>query len=106
MSFVSIKAEVYDIVDSYYTIVDSDFGEIEIKDWAYCAAIIQLYSTRNLPIGKNLALATIYWSKLYWSNDIERLIFWQNEVCPQYIPNWAQYAKEQNEYLEKMLPLL
>lgn len=111
MSFISYESYFNPHVNRYSTkIVDSEFGEIDIvvpynqSGYWSAAAIVKAYGERNLPIGKNLALATIYYSKLY-SENIRRTALYHDTHLSELIPNWNVYAKERDEYLEKLLAL-
>lgn len=116
MSLISINYSRFDVKNGkyIYVIVDSEFGEVRV-DSKYIIqasassrafAVVKLYGERGLPIGRNLALAVIYTSKTEAGPfAIKQLIEWQNEHCPEHIPNWAQYAKERDEHLEKLLAL-
>lgn len=95
-----------------YTIVDSDFGSIKIiSKFTIGYVVAQVYSERNLPVGSNIARALLYWraecKRLYNDDyDIVDIIKMQDASSSNQFPNWAQYAKERDEYLEKLLPLL
>lgn len=109
MSLISIGPISYRI--HTYTLVDSELGRIEIREenlvGALAAAkiIVETYSKHNLPIGRNLALAMLYYRKKYnWS--IKESTKWHDEYCPAHIPNWKQYAAERDYELEKLIPLL
>ncbi len=94
-----------------YTLVDSEFGSIEVEEklvaartakGLFAAAVVKAYSERNLPVGRNLALATLYMSeKFNWS--IEDTKIYQDQYCQKRIQNWAEYAKERDFHLEKLL---
>lgn len=106
MSFVSYRNN-----RENHIVVDSELGEIKLKlmDEVDCAAIeialVKVYIENDLPVGRNIALATIYWHKIL-KQSISHYTEWQDKYCPAHIPNWSQYAKERDEHLEKLLPLL
>lgn len=115
MSFISAHVKNYHVVDDqqFYIITDSDLGEITVaipyyptQNWSKVwIGIVKVYIERNLPVGRNLALATIYWGKLYGAS-VKQLTKWQDKDCPKHIDRWGRYAKERDEHLEKLLPLL
>lgn len=109
MSFISIKYasgphQPYNHLT--YTLVDDEFGSFNITvPVGPGAAIVKFYSERNLPVGRNLALFHLYWNKNHL-RTIKQSIQFHDERSPAHIPNWSQYAKERDKYLEKLLPLL
>lgn len=114
MSLISVRYVRSSQEGVIYSVVDNDFGEVEIGipvysgyEVNYAFAVCEVYRARMLPVGKNLALGTIHfskrWQKLY---SIDELIALQNQYCPKVVPNWKQYSRERDEYLEKLLPLL
>lgn len=115
MSFVSISFKTPAQINcgDAFIIVDSELGDLNIETntgredlcVAKIVATAKAYSKRNLPVGKNLALATIYCvNETGWHlKDITKE---QDVCCPKYIPNWTEYAKERDGYLEKVLSLL
>lgn len=113
MSFISYK---YKHDQSYtdcsiYSIMDSEFGEAEIlvsnpaQRSELTIAVVKTYIARNLHVGKNMALLTIFLHKK-WAFSIDSLVEYQDIECPRSISNWKQYAKERDEHLAKLLPLL
>lgn len=112
MSFVSLDYSDSTANRDNYMLVDDEFGELEVKDWA---TVVDAYIDRKLPVGRNLALATIYFTTRSVANaasadssalSIEEFVEWQNEECISCIPNWEQHARERDEYLAKLIPLL
>lgn len=121
MSFVSITHNESHYANGYmineYIIMDSDFGEV--KGNAYCGTrifisrticVAQEYASRNLPVGKNIALYVLYQLRSITrpvSHDtIRRLTDEQDKYCPESIGNWRFLAKKRDEYLQKYLSLL
>lgn len=110
--FVSIAYIEYKDIELngfYYALVDSEFGSIEaygnLGIWIDTAMIVvREYGKRNLPVGRNLALATLYMAN---NSDysVSHFIAWQESYCNEHVHNWASYSKERDHYLEKLLPL-
>lgn len=110
MSFVSNHFKRYSIGKyAIISLIDSEFGEVEFEaDFSpagVMCGIAKVYIERNLPVGKNIALTIIYWHKLN-GDSIQEYVDIHDNDCPKIIPNWFQYAKERDEHLEKLLPLL
>lgn len=113
MSFISIRYDVFSDrgQEDTYIITDDDIGQLRVvnypgSDSFACnvgVMIAKFYSERNLNVGKNLALASIFFRRMH-GYDIN--ITTQDKRCPTYIPNWEQYAKERDKYLEKLLALM
>lgn len=82
-----------------------DFGE----KWA--ETLCKEYKTRNLNVGENLALFTIYLSEHYLSSKrdigskLNSIIIFQNEHLSKHINGWEEIRKERDRYLEKYLLL-
>lgn len=117
MSFISYSIKSYDMNTHQYTfvIIDSELGEIEdtsdkTPGAAFSVMLANVYGKLNCPVGKNLALLIMYQRRRNSTNVLgytfKELIEWQDINCPAHVPNWQQYAKERDEYLEKLLPLL
>lgn len=100
MSFISISPIHINGLLAF-TLVDSEFGEIKVVASWWVIAVVKAYRERDLPVGRNLALATIHDAKKH-DRSIEFLASRQDLYCACVRP----YAKERDEYLEKMLPLL
>lgn len=107
MSFIGVKG-----YDGAWIILDDELGEIKVKPNAdlisdigsLIPAVIEAYGKHNLPVGRNLALAYIFMQKK--GINIKGLIVFHDEYCSKYVSNWFQYAKERDEHLAKLLPLL
>lgn len=113
MSLVSVRVIRFgwSIQQHTLAVVDSDFGETEVKTPAGSAwtcqalAVVKFYSERNLSVGKNLARMVIYEYKDYGTRP-EYITRWQDEYCKTHIPLWKQYARDRDLELQKLLPLL
>lgn len=109
MSFISImfKTISYITNQSVYSIIDSEFGEIDVKVaiGQRDLVVAKVYSERNLPVGRNLALSIIYESKIH-RTSMKYIIEDQNDICSKHLSNWEQLAKERDEHLEKLLALM
>lgn len=111
LSFISIEYKNVDSGQYICTLTDSDFGEVDVAtefdSWftTRIACVVKAYSERNLPVGANIARLHIYMYKRY-QDKIKLGITLNEDHCLKFIPNWAQYAKERDEYLKKVLPLL
>lgn len=111
MSFISCHL----ITTGIYELTDSEFGRVHFAGGYYSEtvwpALIKEYVNRNLPVGKNLALYAVWFSKcsggraISNSNAIKAIITEQNMYC-HVVYNWKQYAKERDEYFDKILCLL
>lgn len=101
MSFVSHRY-MYRENDIRYIINDSEFGEVEIDigyyDGGLSTAVAKAYRGLNLPVGKNVALAHIYWAKKI-NCEIGHI------VCMPGVLSLTEKS-EMDEYLVKLLPLL
>lgn len=98
MSFISFSFEGI-------SLTDSEIGEVDFNhDEIFWLEYIRIYSERNLPVGRNLALATIWYSNVV-KYSVAKIVEVQDMHCVDH-PNWKQYAKERDEYLVKLLPLL
>lgn len=109
MSFISFRYN-YDHTLREYTWIlkDNEFGVVEVIAATVWTAMVKAYSERNLPVGRNIALATIWYHN--GTKDpivrIVRSIKFQDEHCPSHIDDWQKYATERDAALEKLLPLL
>lgn len=116
MSFVSIEYGKYNRSSGQweYTLTDSEFGLVKGIFDVYLnhglrsgAIVVKVYSERNLNVGKNLALLSIWFGNSNPNHSsIANFVGSSDIHCPAYIPNWAEYAKERDEYLQKLLALL
>lgn len=117
MSFISSYFSWYNGADDQfiYAIKDSEFGEIDsggatnpgfFDAWIdETIAIVRLYSQYDRQVGRNVALTSVFFSKTY-EIEIEAITTMQDRHCSKHFPNWSQYAKERDDALEKLLPLL
>lgn len=110
MSLISYKYEspTSTIRRHVYSLMDSDFGKVcfDVDNGNVWFGIAMVYTNRNLSVGKNIALAMIHRSKQIIIPSIHDMISFQDRTLSKSIPNWIECAKERDEYLEKLLPLL
>lgn len=116
MSFVSIdfkRSELTPTPKFIYSLVDSDFGEVEIGFTPreekvltqLTQAVVNCYSERKLPVARNLALATICihnWPGVRSAFTLEEFMAYQVKS----LPNLAKCFYERDKHMEKLLPLL
>ena len=93
-----------------YEITDDDFiceiripcvSQIEFGAEPPCV-IVQEYKRRGLNVAKNLALCILWYANKY-NHTIEHIKNWQDEQCPNYIPEWNTYIKDRDDYLNTLL---
>ena len=97
-----------DLYSYEYEIVDTEFTETAVGAVAAAAAavalalavaaeeaaVINIYSKRNLNVAKNLVIYLKYAEK-HWRWEIPELISW----CKQYTPNFSKYEQDIHKYL-------
>ena len=95
------KTEEYE-----YTLTDSEFGSVIVVETSgrFGSGLAREYEKRGYSdkeIGKNLALYSIWFSKVSgWA--LKQIVEWQDKDFPKYIPDWKKYITFRDEYLEKI----
>lgn len=93
-----------------YEITDSDFGTVIVvlNEPEITVGIVEEYASRNLNVGKNVALLYMYQAEIEIgpgppiANLLEEIIEYQDHCCPKFINNWAEIAVERDQYLDKI----
>lgn len=82
------------ILNDWMVKVGTTIGAGEIIETSKSLSIIDIYTEKQLEVGKNLALFII-WSKHY----SDKLVIWQDEHCPKYVENWEEIKRERDKFL-------
>lgn len=111
----------WDMEDSDFGIVRLSIGTREVStavvnkhehvaDIEVAVLVVREYSSRNLDVGKNLALLSMLWMDLvvrhHSDMSVETYCKAQDEFCPKFFLNWEDIAKERNEWLNKLMVLV